>query len=312
MKSFKKKIRAFWTPLIVHMVCGIIGITLCIIGFVFNYTNIILKLGTLSEILIALGISILASVIINIILTLKCENDLNWKAFERAYYQSITKKDRIRYLQRIELHFSVFEKNDKIFMKLLIRHSFDYSNKTKVKKKYHIINLFNDNHIPEPFNVSDDFKCFLTVGDTRVKLKRPVRKDGKIMIEPEYSKDTSFELHPNESEHISYDIESIYSINDRLIWSFQEISEGAVISFDLENMSTNNTLKGKYFLTILHPEADEIKNKNIENGFLDKNGELHFDNNQISDERNSFEPFEIRICDVILPYQGFEVKWEFS
>lgn len=95
MKSFKKKIRVFWTPLITHMVCGIIGITLCIVGFVFNYKNGILKLGTLSEILIALGISILASVIINIILALKCENDLNWQAFEQAYYQSITKKDRI-------------------------------------------------------------------------------------------------------------------------------------------------------------------------------------------------------------------------
>lgn len=311
MKSFKKRIRAFWTPLIVHMVCGIIGITICITGVVFKYSKEIAMLRTLSDILIALGVSIVASVIINIILTLKCENDLNWKAFEQAYYQSITKKDRIRYFQRIELRFSVFEKDDNIFMKLIIRHSFDYTNKTKVKKKYHIINLFNDNHIPEPFNVTDDFKCFLTVGDARIKLKKPVRKDGKIMIEPEYTKDTSFVLHPNESEHINYDIESIYSTNDRLIWSFQEISEGAVISFCLENISTINTLKGKYFLTILHPEADEIKNKNIGNGFLDKNGELHFDNNHMSNERSCFEPFEIRICDVILPYQGFEVKWEF-
>lgn len=304
-KRFFIKSMALWAPLKIHFVCGLIGVAMVVAGF---SSSLLSCSKTISDTLIALGISVLAGVLINTITTLKKEKDLNWHAFERAFYESITTKDRIRHSQRIELCFDVKNDNDNKLMSLNIKHSFDFCNMTKIRQDYRLIKLFNDYHPPNCADFNQNFSCTLVVGDKKVPLKSPDSKDGKIIIETEDSRDAFITLLPNETKHIHYDINNVYSMNDRLIWSFQEISDGAVIAFDVEKMANSDAVVGQYFLTILHPEAEEIKERNLKNNFLNENGELCF-NTRATD--GNLAPFEIKINNMILPYQGFEIKWRF-
>jgi len=293
--KFMRRQRKRWPPIIVHFICLIIGLVMSISGWLLHDKMSEFK-SSLPDTLIALGVSILASAFINALVTLKETVDLNWKAFEKAFYESITVKDRIRHLQRVELIFKIVDDAGKRYMKVSTQHSFDFRNDTHLKQDYKLMKLFNDYHPPME-NGHFDFACKLYVDNEAIPLKF-IHEGSKMEISVEDTNRSTKELHPNESMHIRYEIENFYDLNDRLIWSFQEISDGAVIALS----SNDDAQKGTYFITLLHPEAEDIRKKH-KNYFDKKQGNIKM-------AQSEEIPIEIKISNIILPYQGFEIAWK--
>jgi len=248
----------------------------------------------------------MAGAFINIIVTLKQDKDINWRAFEQAFYESITVNDRIRDKQRIELKFEIIEDNRKKYMKLVTHHSFVFNNNTRWTQHYKLMNLFNDYHPPKKYD-NVKFECQLYVDNRAIELLH-TPKGGKMEIWIKDAKQSIVKIASKESIHIRYKIVNFYSLNDRLIWSFQEISNGAVIAFDARALLQNDAKKGTYSMTILHPEANEII-KRHKDFFDEKTGNINLiPFEAIPSEEKT--PVEIEMCNIILPYQGFEIAWK--
>jgi len=314
ISKFMKKELLSLAPLKVHIVCIIIGGAISVVGLLMKIETIKFKPSlddsTLSALIdstfLALGVSILASALVNAIITVIGAKDLNLKAFEQAYYESgIRAKDRIRHSQRIELKFEIIENDHKKYMKLVTRHSFKLCNNTDRKQYYKLMKLFNDYHPPKKHD-NIKFECKLYVDSHAIELSHEP-KGGKMEIWIKDAKQSIIKIDKDESAHICYEIVNFYSLNDRLIWSFQEISDEVVVAFDTKALLQSDARRGTYSMTILHPEADEIRKKH-RRFFDEETGNLNLiPLGAISSE---IIPVEIEISNIILPYQGFEIAWK--
>ena len=303
---------------------------------------------TLSTIFAGAGVSLLAACLVHQGMN-KYWNAPVMQRFHKAILDAWPEICRIRYDQSITFNFSKGSRSNGVeYINLDIIHEFCYKNDQNVQDRF-FLHVFSDfRNINEP---AQDGKAEgeSTQGkDAKRFYFRKIHLSPGLLLEydtieklhgKEYVNDLLantecknklsfrqdvFSIEPNQRRGLSFEIHSEYELTDRLVWSFQEISEKVDVTINLldDCICTPNDM---FILTINHPLEAVILDKNKS---LDKNGKIKFecpeskqnsgskynsDDKQSSDSQRSIgKQSKFKLWDTILPYQGFELSWNWN
>ena len=107
--------------------------------------------------------------------------------------------------------------------------------------------------------------------------------------------ESKFMVSPGQIAGFEFGIHRQYELQDRLVWSLQEFSDDLEIQINInENLPSKS-----FFFALNHPLADAIMSHGDNCTYVD--------NQNCSLRRNKAT---IRIDEIILPYQSFEISWE--
>jgi len=269
------------------------GIT-CILGVISIFSAFIINaISDFIVILVGFGTSLISMGLINFLWGLRVENRV-LKTVTDATMHAWSSVNKMRYNQMV--HICFLEKNGKIIAN--IKHDFEYAgefpftvpgnleiysdyrgNKYDAKNPSTYIEEFSENGTPvlKWDNESDRERlCFFKYG--RLYFSH------QIKIPP---------LHDNPAKY-SFIIHADYQLNDRLIWTFQEVSENAKIRIERKGICQNMP----FHLNIDHPLESLILEKDNKSLQIDqKTGKINQNDFIINIERS------------ILPSQGFAISW---
>lgn len=275
-----------------------IGIVLFIVAFAIYQKNV--SYNGLIQVLMSIGAGLISAVLINILYEIRSQNPV-LKMIMDASRESWNTINKIRDDQSVNIKFS--KKNDKLIAK--ITHEFQYIGITRQSYKAEIA-IFSDfrGEAPkkEELNNANYYPAFyfekISLNNLPVKKWNQISDRGDLcnVINGRifYSQDIDMPSKGGQSKKLKFEIHNTYDINDKLVWTFQELSEDAVINIEIDN----SFKELDFFLRLNHPLAKDIIQKNIQSVAIDsKTGKLTEDN------------ISLRIHEKILPFQGFEMHW---
>ena len=105
-----------------------------------------------------------------------------------------------------------------------------------------------------------------------------------------------------EKTRFEFVIHRKYGLDDRLVWSIQELSDAGLeitIKFD-ENLMQE---KNKFFFVLNHPLANKILKSPNNEYRIDEYGRL------LGNDKDTPNKTTLAINQIILPYQSFEISW---
>ena len=286
------------------------------LGFVMAYLghrcNVIL-LSNGGWLIGGLGASILSAAVISWLWDIM-KSSSAWRMLEESMYANWSEFSKIRYDQEVEMTF-LLEENK---LKVNTKHSFKYkiSELREYNKKFCEISIFSDFQ-PVHFEKNAKVGAFhfelIKIGlvdfhelrwgnavrngeDINLELKKILSdtKNGKLSYE-------SGRLSLPDSDYLSIDFEicGIYECKDRIVWIFQELSEGTVIKINRSELPENSIL----YISINHPLAGDI---------LKASGNKNIVDSSTGKILTEIPDISVKIDKSILPYQGFEVHWDVS
>lgn len=225
--------------------------------------------------LIGVGGSVLATAIVNWVLTYNLGN-IPISSIVEALAQKI---EFMRTKQEAELTFTLH--NDRV--RLEKRHRYHLRN-TRHYTRPHRISMFTDTSPATDTNKSG-FILVLEPDGSQLEGARLAEyvswEGGKHVFRKKYN------LQPGDENAFEFRSVDYYRLNDRLIWTIQDLSE------DFQVRIRNQTGRGNLFKVKInhHCEKDILDQMTVIDG-----------SNEIIIEFNA----------EILPYQGFEIMWDFS
>jgi hypothetical protein len=254
------------------------SIVLMVLGLVF------LRIEIIALPCIGVGGSILATVIVNWMFT-RYWHGLPIPQIAEAMAQHT---QFMRTEQKAELTFSIDK--EKELVRVEKRHSYKLKKHNLFKRNY-IISMFTDASILTP----SDYGGFKKVKGPDGKklegdeLKKYIKDEpGKHTFFNKYyltQGDKQDKIDKNKFEFVSYDY---YRLLDRLIWTVQDLSDGFTVQ-----IKNKTNIQNPFKIKINHHKEKEIQS--LMEKKEDTLGEIYI-------EFNSH----------ILPYQGFEIMWNFS
>jgi hypothetical protein len=286
------------------------------LGKYFDSQNVQPKLEKLPALLTGLGTSLCGGALINFLLDKRLNDPVTLNVLA-ALKEVSGKIDRVRYDQTVSLTFTIkYEKitdengdEKKVPAKVFVTtvHKFHYRNTSFLAKKYPL-SIFSDFrcegdgdvnkydfHFKEIFR-SRDSKSDIVDELTRKWVNCTTDAEKKELSDRENNKliwKDEFKIVPQGERELSFHIHGEYALNDRLIWSFQEVSD---VSADVKltvNIDSATSPKD-YRIKFNHPNEVEILGQNPD---IDNEGRLQKPSS------------DVLLSYVILPYQGFELIW---
>ena len=194
----------------------------------------------------------------------------------------------IRTEQKVELTFTIDTDKDRV--KVEKRHSYKLRCLSSYKKNY-TISMYTDGSSLTP----GDYGGFVKVVGPRGKklegneLKKCIKNDpGKHTFTNKYKLATGNkqdQVDKNKFEFVSFDY---YRLLDRLIWTVQNLSDGFIV-----HIKNRTGVKNPFNVKVNHHREREIHEQNEK-------------------EEDGLDEIFIDFNSYILPYQGFEIMWNFS
>lgn len=233
-------------------------------------------LNDISNLFINVGASILSTAIVNFLLNRRADNKLILAAIDALW----NRFQVIRTEQKLKIMIS----NDEHGVLIQKIHNFTLSNPSNFRK-YRELSMFTDQ---ASWQNNSDIDGFISVTDpdgilTGDKLLSHIkRKGGKVYFIKKYR------IPAKTPQLYEFDSKSRYRKKDRLIWTVQDFSDG----FEIE-IHNRTGIQNAIKIKINHHRESEIK---IKQSLLADHTEL----------------IQFNIEDNILPYQGFEIMWDFE
>jgi hypothetical protein len=247
---------------------GSIGLILMLIGLLF------LNMPTIATPLTGVGGSILATALVNWLLTRRLES-IPIESIIEALAQ---KTEFMRTKQEVDLSISV--QGDQVILEK--RHRYHLRNPRRYVRSRNIL-MYSDES-PSQSNASVGYVLVLGPDGTKLEaeaLKKYVNwESGKHVFRKTYS------LQPGDNNAFEFRTVGYYRLADRLIWTVTDLSE------NLEVRIRNNTGQDKFTVKVNHHREEDIKKQMKD---LSTPDEIVFVFNT-----------------EILPYQGFEIMWDLS
>ncbi|MCL2222466.1 MAG: hypothetical protein FWC20_03640 [Oscillospiraceae bacterium] len=299
MQNRKKRKRNL--PLSARVINGS-AITLGIAFFLFSlfiYREVP-SLHGLVQVLVSIGAGLVSAVLINILYEIRSRN-IVLKMIEKASVEAWNTISKIRDDQSVDLVFS--RKANKVIVE--IEHEFQYLGLSRISYRDDV-SIFSDfrGKAPSKESFSDseyvpDF-YFKKISINNLPIKRWSQDSDRVELcnvtngKLFYSQDIDMPSMGGKSQKLTFNIHNTYDVVDKLVWSFQELSEDAVINIEIKDDCDDL----EFFFRVNHPLAKDIIQKNIKSVGIDpKTGKL-------------FEKtINITIHEKILPYHGFEISW---
>lgn len=281
------------SPMLINGITFILGLIFLVIRFAIPNIPYDISSGLLS-----VGTAFFSTSIINFLWERRTRNAV-LKMFTDSTIENWKSVNKIRSDQVVILDFKA--ENDKMIV--TITHKFTY-NGTGSRSYKDVLIIYSDyigeppcletlDTAPPPFyfkKVIEDDKIIAEWKKGKPRENLCTILGGKL----KYTRNLKMPAE-NENRRFEFEIHNEYRLTDRLVWTFQELSENATIRINLDS------IKHDYipFFRVNHPSSYEIVNDNGQNITLDTvTGEIL--------EYNE----EFQINKKILPNQGFEISWK--
>jgi hypothetical protein len=274
----------------------LIGIIVIVIGIYVYNCNV-----DLVEVVASL-ISVGASAIIAAVIKLIYDGEIYYnKIAEKAYKRIKCYAKTVRYNHTLELTLTNASINGKNMVKVEGVHKYDLKNVSLFRAFDEYMEIYTD---------------IGRQGDSQIGGFVKITVDGKTLESSELRAAISYKNHKqyfeypikikrNEKKSFEYHTLGLFSCKDRLIWTVQDLSE----DFEIIIINRTNNIVESFDV----PDKD-IKNEIVFKINHDQEFNINKNINQIHKEyvSNKWEDvYIIKFGYEVLPYQGFEMSWDF-
>jgi len=293
----------------VNIIMLALGIALSSVQFTvllsFFSTELIV-VSKIELILASIGVTLFCTGVINLVILAvdKGQEDKINMATEMAL-EILKTCTNVRRNQNITITFN--EDGDKIIAD--ITHSFYYNDENKEGKNCSVV-IFSDfqgeketitsTSTPKFYfkEVHGEDEVLIWQAESHRKRLYTI-KNGKLWIKL----NSKFPAKSSTNKEFKFVICNQYNTNDRLFWTFQEMSAGDVtIKIDCRNLTCNR----RFYFRIDHHSIEQIITNH--NKSIKKDSKS---NAKINPTTGLIEGnyLDLKISENILPYQGFEISW---
>ena len=282
-------------PMVINFITFAVGIIL-----IFLYFSSATIAYEVSTVVVGVGTGLVSASVINFLFEMRTRNKII-EMVTSATMENWSSVNRIRAQQKVELTFK--KVGSKIHVEVL--HDFSYEGWKKFSHD-DTVSIENDYRgilYPQEENFETTippcyFKEVRVDGEIKATWDKPDdRKDMCRITKGKLYYNMPITIPPQQGRvDLQFFIHNEYELSDKLVWTFQEISEGAKLHIKLDKSCRNMC----FYFRVNHPLAKDIIHDNVQRIQTDpRTGLVKIDS------INGY----FHLNKKILPNQGFEIAW---